>query len=312
MEDTADITNTDNLEDVQNVNEPDNTDNSKLEQSYKPDETDNNADNNNSNELILGKFKTQDDLIKAYSELEQNQGKKSQEYAELKAKAEIVDNLQKKQQELAELYGFNNVDELQTSLNQKKVDTDLANFVADEYAKHINKVEYPDEMRNLLLQYKQNPDNEVLSMIKNEFPIEIIEQVAVSTQNYKGQLEQLKNQALEKQEYERAEQYLQSNIAKYNEERYFQNQEFKNIYTELFKAFGTDLNTDYAIEQIEKYVQARIQLNYKQQKMKTENDNITNNLNGFQDDSVSHGAVKSVLDMTPEELSLALRTTYKK
>ena len=312
MEDTADITNTDNLEDVQNVNEPDITDNSSLEQSDKPDDTGNNADDNNGNELILGKFKTQEDLIKAYSELEQNQGKKSQEYAELKAKAEIADNLQKKQQELAELYGFNNVDELQTSLNQKKVDTDLAHFVADEYAKHINKVEYPDEMRNLLLQYKQNPDDEVLSMIKSEFPLDIVEQVAVSTQNHKGQLEQLKHQALEKQEYERAEKYLQSNIAKYDDERYFQNQEFKNIYTELFKAFGTDLNTDYAIEQIEKYVQARIQLNNKQQKMKTENDKITNNLNGFQDDSVPPGAGKSVLDMTPEELSHALRTTYKK
>ena len=180
MEDTANITNTDNLEDVQNVNEPNITDNSSSEQSDKPDETGNNADDNNGNELILGKFKTQEDLIKAYSELEQNQGKKSQEYAELKAKAEIADNLQKKQQELAELYGFNNVDELQTSLNQKKVDSDLANFVADEYAKHINKVEYPDEMRNLLLQYKQNPDDEVLSMIKSEFPLDIVEQVAVS------------------------------------------------------------------------------------------------------------------------------------
>ena len=86
MEDTANITNTDNLEDVQNVNEPDNTDNSNVEQSDKPDESGNNADDNNGNELILGKFKTQEDLIKAYSELEQNQGKKSQEYAELKAR----------------------------------------------------------------------------------------------------------------------------------------------------------------------------------------------------------------------------------
>lgn len=305
---TADIVDTDNLEESQEQ-EPEVTDNSEIEQSEKPEEQQENAEDNN---LILGKFKSQDDLIKAYSSLEQAQGKKAQELAELKQKAELVDNLQKQQQEIAELYGFENVEALKSYQNQKKVDKDLANFVADTYAKHLDKCEYPEEMKSLLLQYKQNPDSELLSTIKNEFPLEVIEQVAVDIQSYKGQLDKIKHQALEKQEIERAGAYLQEVIAKYDDDRYFKNDDFREIYTELFKSFGTDLNTDYTIEKIEKYVQSRIAQHEKNKSRKLENDKMTDSLGGFDNENYNKGSNKSVLDMTPEELSLALRTTYKR
>jgi len=300
----------DNLEDVQEEEkEPEQSDNSEIEQDDKPDNEDN-ADGNKEN-LILGKFKTHDDLIKAYSSLEQAQGKKAQELAELKAKAELVDSLQKQQQEIAELYGFKNADELSNYQKQQKVDKDLANFVADTYAKHIDKCEYPDEMKALLLQYKNNPDPELLSTIKNEFPINVIEEVAVDINSYKGQLDNIRNQALEKEEIERAGNYLRETIAKYDDDRYFRNDDFKEIYTELFKAFGTDLNTDYTIEKIEKYVQSRIKQHEKNKSMQKENENLTNSFGGLNNEAYNKGPNKSVLDMTPEELSQALRTTYK-
>ena len=303
---TANVVESDNLEEVQEQ-EPEVTDNSDIESEDKPEQEDN-ADNN----LILGKFKSQEDLIKAYTSLEQNQGKKAQELAELKAKAELVDSLQKQQQEIAELYGFKNADELKSYQNQVKVDKDLANFVADTYARHLDKCEYPDEMKSLLLQYKQNPDSDLLATIKNEFPIDVIEEVAVDIQGYKGQLDNLRHQALEKQEVERAGNYLKEVISKYDDDRYFKNEDFKEIYTELFKAFGTDLNTDYTVEKIEKYVQSRIAQHEKTKSMKKENDNLTDTFGGLNSEAYNKGSNKSVLEMTPEELSHALRTTYRK
>lgn len=306
MDITAEITETDNLEEVQEQEPETQSDNSEIEQSEKPESEEKAEDTSN---YILGKFKSQDDLIKAYTSLEQNQGKKAQELAELKQKAELVDSLQKQQQEIAELYGFKNVEELNNFQNQKKVDKDLANFVADEYAKHLGQCEYPDEMRSFLLQYKQDPNSELLTTIKNEFPLDVIEQVAVNIHGYKGQLEQIKHQALEQQEIERAGNYLKETIAKYDDDRYFKNNEFKAIYTELFKAFGTDLNTDYTVDMIEKYVQSRIAQHEKTKSMRSENDKLTDSFGGLSTESTTGS--KSVLDMTEEELSKALRTTYK-
>lgn len=308
---TADIKEeTDNLEDVQEEQEPVDTDNSEEELSDKPEKELDNSDNQGEEKLILGKFKTQEDLMNAYTALEKHQGTKAQELAELKQKADLADKLQKQQQEIADLYGFENVEALNSYQSQKRVDKDLANFVADEYAKHLDFVEFPDEMKTLLLQYKQNPDSELLKTIKAEFPLDVIEDVAVKINGYKGQLEQVKYQALEQQEMERAGNYLKETIAKYDDDRYFRNEEFKGIYTELFKAFGTDLNTDYTIDMIEKYVQSRIAQHEKSKSTKKENDKATDNLGGLNNEAFN-GGQKSVLDMTPEELSKALSTTYK-
>lgn len=311
MTDTATFTDTDNFE---NVQEPETTDNSLNEHSEKPDEVqiaDDNNEKESTSELILGKFKTQDDLINAYSALEKHQGEKAKEFADLKAKAEFAETLQKQQQEIAELFGFKNVDELKSFQNQKKVDKALANFIADEYVKHINEIEFPDEMRNLLLQYKQNPDDELLNTIKGEFPLSVIEQVAVNIEKYKGQLERKRFQALEQKEIENAGNYLKENIAKYNDDRYFKNDIFKSIYTELFKAFGTNLDTDYTINKIESYVQSRIAQHEKQKTMNKENSNLTDTFGGLaQNDNIT-SSQKPVLDMSAEELSKALRTTYK-
>lgn len=309
MEDTAILTETetDNLEEIQE--EPETTDNSDIEDEDKPEETEEEAEEDNGEELILGKFKTQDDLIKAYNELQSSQGKKSQELAELKEKAEKVDSLMKEQQEIAELYGYKNVDELRASQTQKKVDKDLANFIANEYEKHLDSCEYPDEMKSLLAEYRKTSDKDILATIKNEFPIDVIEDIAININSYKGQLDNIKHQALEQEEMARAGEYLKENIAKYDDERYFKNQEFQGIYTELFKAFGTDLNTDYTIDMIEKYVQSRIKAYEKNKSKKIENDSLTDSFGNInKNDNLP---TKGVLDMSPEELSRALRTTYK-
>lgn len=304
---TSNFETSDNLEETQL--EPVEADNSEIEEESKP-EIEEDEEEEEKEELILGKFKTQDDLIKAYNDLQSVQGKKSQELATLKEKAEKVDSLIKEQQEIAEFYGFKNVEEMRTAQAQKTIDKELANFVANEYEKHLDSCEYPDEMKTLLDEYRKNPDKELLATIKNEFPLDIIEDVAVNINSHKGQLDNIRHQALEKEEMARASEYLKENIAKYDDDRYFKNNEFQNIYTELFKAFGTDLNTDYTIDIIEKYVQSRIKAHERNKSKKYENDSLTDSFGSInQNDNI--GSTKGVLDMSPDELKHALRTTYK-
>lgn len=54
-----------------------------------------NQSDNNENDLILGKFKSVDDLADAYKNIQSQSGQQSKELGELRKKAEIFDNLQK-------------------------------------------------------------------------------------------------------------------------------------------------------------------------------------------------------------------------
>jgi len=63
--------------------------------------TSDNEDNltqNPENNLILGKFKSQDELAKAYLEIQKQQGYQSNEIGELRKKARLVDDIQKQSQ----------------------------------------------------------------------------------------------------------------------------------------------------------------------------------------------------------------------
>ncbi len=56
---------------------------------------DNTALNNDNTELIMGKFKSVDDLSNAYKNIEAKHGQQSKELGELRKKAEILDKIQK-------------------------------------------------------------------------------------------------------------------------------------------------------------------------------------------------------------------------
>ena len=54
------------------------------------------------NELLLGKFKSADDLAKAYQEIQKHQGIQSKEIGELRKKARLIDELQHQSEQLSE------------------------------------------------------------------------------------------------------------------------------------------------------------------------------------------------------------------
>lgn len=102
-----------------------------------------------------------------------------------------------------------------------------------------------------------------------------------------GELRKLKQylqQIAEKKQEEDArqsakEEYINSYLAKYDNENYFQNDAFKKLYSAAFDALGTDLDTDGFVQKLEEYVLSRILLKEQLKNAQDENKNATDSLN---------------------------------
>ena len=182
----------------------DNVDNSETQEDKEPDTEEN-----------QGKFSSLEESNKAYAELEKKLGEQSNELGELRKQAEAYMNLQKEleQQELAKAQekGFDSIQEWNDS-------KEIAQFRADELAKHLNVLDYPDEMIKLLAEYRENPSEDLYKLIRDEFPIEVLEDVAEKTAVIKGQLQQKQQEALNQQAVEQLQGYLEVEVPKYAEE----------------------------------------------------------------------------------------------
>ena len=153
------------MEELQQSNETSNND---VSQEINQNET-----NQNDSNLIMGKFKSVEDLSNAYKNMESLQGQQSKEIGELRKKAQIFDEVQKK----------------------------------------INE----------------------------------------TNQNYQA-----------------AKEYFEKNVPKYDNDDYFKNPEFSNLYKEAFLALGTKLDTDKFVSLVDNYVKSRISLYEKAKSAKSE------------------------------------------
>ena len=79
-------------------------------------------------------------------------------------------------------------------------------------------------------------------------------------------------------ELDSKKQYLSENLSKYDSENYFQNESFKNLYSEAFNALGTNLDTDKFVSLLDNYVESRINLHSKKLASEKENDNATDSM----------------------------------
>ncbi len=296
----------DNSEIQDEVQEPEVTDNSDAEKTEPEKEPQ--GEETKEEELIGGKFKNQEELLKAYQEQEKQVGSISNEVGELRKIKSEYDKIVQKQEEFAKSYGFNSAAEMEAYSQQLQVDNDVASFTADEYLKNVNEVEFPDEMRGLLFKYKQTHSPELLEIIEKEFSNSTIKNVARNVAYYQEQLANQRQQVYEAQKLAQAKEYLENVTTKYSD--YFKDEVFRNIYTDLFKIYGPTLKTDYVVDMLEKYAQSRISQYKKGEALVKDNADSTDAIEGLKG-SPSTGSNKSVLDMTEEELKVALRTTYK-
>lgn len=250
MEENTQIETTENLDNSNVVSEEPAAENG-AENTETPESTADNSEEQKQEPELLGKFKTQEELIKAYSELEKLHGQQSNELGDLRKKAELADKLQEQinSQKLAEANnkGFETVKEYE---NHKE----LNKFVADAYRKHLDECEFPDEMANLLNELEKSSKNskELIETIESQFSLDTIKSVAIGKDKFNGQLEEKELQAQKDEIINSAKNYLNETVNKHLKE--FENPAFNKIFGEAFLAYGETLQTDKLINLLHEYV----------------------------------------------------------
>lgn len=189
------------------------------------------------------KFDNLEAALQGYSNLEKKIGEQSNELGQLREKAKELDEIKKSldAQALQEANskGFDTVKEFE---NHKEV----IKAEADAYAKRIQECEFPEEMVNLLAEYRKNPSIELRQTIESQFSTDTLKDVAGEMAILRGQLQQKENEALQEQLETSAKAYLDENVNKYAEE--FKNPAFAKLYGEAFRAYGCDLNTELFVQ----------------------------------------------------------------
>lgn len=80
------------------------------------------------------------------------------------------------------------------------------------------------------------------------------------------------------QKYNDKVDYINNNLQKYDNENYFKNDAFKNLYQAAFEALGTNLDTDGFIKKLEDYVASRLLLSEQLKNAQDENKLATDGL----------------------------------
>lgn len=247
-----------------------------------------NTSSNQENTEDLNNQETADDkptfdnleaALKGYNNLRKKFGEQSNELGELRKKAEMAEQLQKEQLQIAQRYGFETVEDFKNAQREQEYDQKLAAYEADQYAQFIDKCEFPEEMQKLLMSYRQNPTKETLELIEADFPVEIVKQVAGSMAVAKGQLQAQRDEAQLVQIKESAKAYLDENVNKYAKE--FENQAFLALYSEAFKAYGCDLDTDEFVRLMREYATSIEKATTVNNGIDRENQDATNEIAGL-------------------------------
>lgn len=116
----------------------------------------------------------------------------------------------------------------------------------------------------------------------------------------------LQDLALKQKEEEANElvkqEYINNYFAKYDNENYFQNDAFKNLYSEAFQALGTNLDTDLFVQKLEDYVLSRIMLKEQLKNAQDENKSVTDSLSFSKGEAKKSDKKLRFQDIPPEEL----------
>lgn len=120
-------------------------------------------------------------------------------------------------------------------------------------------------------------------------------------------LKQVLQEVVTKQKEEEAkeiakQEYMNNYFAKYDNENYFQNDAFKNLYSEAFQALGTDLDTDLFVQKLEDYVISRIMLKEQLKNAQDENKSATDSLSFSKSETKKSDKKLRFQDIPPEEL----------
>lgn len=289
---TEQETNVDNsmeIETQEPENAPDNTDNA---------DTDNSQNEVNDKEPAEtdGQFKDLEAANKAYAELRKLNGEQSTELGELrKMRDEIAaerEQRQAKALENAQNNGFNSVIEYENH-------NELVNFVADEYEKNLTECAYPDEVKNLIDQYRKTPNNDILKAIKSEFDVDTLEKVTLATKAKEDELQQKIFNEIEAS----ARSFLNENVYKYADR--FKNPAFAELYGEAFRAYGVNLDTEKFVNLMDQYGNFIAKTAGIANGINNDNKNATDEISGLTamgGNAQNNGSEKDILSMSEAEM----------
>ena len=267
-----------------------------------------NVDINNESDLILGKFKTQADLEKSYQELSSQIAKNSTELGELRKFKEQYSAAENRQKEFVKNLGFDSVEKFDEYVKSQKETSEFAEIEANIYSQFLAECEYPEEVKNLLIEYSKNPSKELLSTIRNEFSSDTLYKIAENLGDVKRQLAIGKQQAAKEQDLELSRTYLNKVIPENMD--YFSNNSFKTVFAEAFKMYGrnTDVNEVKKIyDTLKKDIIAEL-------KTSSANDNDINKISDLDGGSVDTNSSPGVNfeKMTSEEIDNYVKKHIRK
>jgi hypothetical protein len=285
-------TNADTSMEVETTQEPTDVDTSNVVNDNEPAETDTVE---NTEEVTEGKYKTLEQANKAYSDLEKKLGEQSAELGELRKMRDEY-NAEKEQRQAqalanAQNQGFNTVLEYENH-------NEMVNFIADEFEKNIGECSYPDEVHNLIEQYRKTPDDNILKTIKSEFDIDTIEKIALQSKAKEQEL----YQKVVNQVKESAGAFLQRNINE-NAER-FQNPAFAELYGEAFLALGENLDTSRFCTLLDNYTASIMKSAQINQGIVNENISATDEIAGLTSTggNTQASSGRNILDLPDAEM----------
>lgn len=179
-------------------------------------------------------------ILKSYKELEPLINQKAQwekERAELLPYKEQVEKQQQQYEENAKKQGFDSVEDMEYSY-------ELANLTANEYAKYLRYTEEPEKVRQMLIDYANDPNDELLNDIEFEFPSEAIKRVTIAQERQKQYYQSIASKQAETQKMSNIENVIKYAVEKHND--IFDYEPFKKLFINTLTRYGGNFTNDDA------------------------------------------------------------------
>ena len=185
----------------------------------------------------------------------------------------------------------------------------IAKLEADEYAKYLQFTENPEEVKQKLINYANNPTDELMREIEMEFSPEVNKKVAVLSERQKNQFEK----QAETQKFANIESVINQSVTENKE--LFNYEPFKQLFINTLYKFGDSFTFEDAKALISTVLEMKNlfksefeqQLNSKQQNDKaTDKLASINNLNSapIKNINITNSDIEK---MSENELSKAIR-----
>lgn len=214
-------------------------------------------------------------VLKSYKELEPLVNEKAaweKERAELLKSKQELDRIYQQQEQNARNAGYSSSLDMQQQL-------EIAALEANEYAKYLNYTDDPAQVRQMLINYMNNPTPEQMEDIELEFAPEVNKRVAIASERKRIEFETQQQKDAETSTLSKIEDVISQSVDENSE--IFEYEPFKNLFLNAIGKYRDNFTIDDAKMLINAMVQMKglFQAEFeKQHGIKIENDKDTDKL----------------------------------